>query len=137
MENILSDCCHPWTENPSNNSCSRQLAIVNAVALIASVVGSINPINPANNCEIVSGVWKRNIWISLIHYSIHFFLSYSLFLIQFCSIFIILFQVCRVILYSECLNPKYSLFILFFYFRSRYSLFIIPLPPPKMVDKRR
>ena len=19
MENILSDCCHPWTENPSNN----------------------------------------------------------------------------------------------------------------------
>ena len=41
--------------------------------------------------------WKRNNWISLIHYSIHFFLSYSLFLIQFCSIFIIPFQV---ILYS-------------------------------------
>ena len=55
--------------------------------------------------------WKRNNWISLIHYSIHFFLSYSLFLIQFCSIFIIPFQVCRVIIYSECLNPKYSLFI--------------------------
>ena len=42
-----------------------------------------------------------------------FFLSYSLFLVQFCSIFIIPFQVCRVILYSECLNPKYSLFIIF------------------------
>ena len=23
MENILSDCCQPWTENPSNNSCSK------------------------------------------------------------------------------------------------------------------
>ena len=42
MENILSDCCHPWTENPSNNSCSRQLTIVNAeVTLIASGVRSI------------------------------------------------------------------------------------------------
>ena len=35
------------------------------------------------------GGWKRNNWISLIHYSIQFFLSYSLILIQFCSIFII------------------------------------------------
>ena len=43
MENILSDCCHPWTENPSNNSCSRQLAIVNTVVtLIASGVRSID-----------------------------------------------------------------------------------------------
>ena len=43
MENILSDCCHPWTENPFNNSCSRQLTIVNAVVtLIASVVRSID-----------------------------------------------------------------------------------------------
>ena len=39
MENVLSDCCHPWTENPSNNSCSRQLTIVDVVVtLIASVV---------------------------------------------------------------------------------------------------
>ena len=38
MENILSDCCHPWTENPSKNSCSRQFKrIVNAlVTLITS-----------------------------------------------------------------------------------------------------
>ena len=43
MENILSDCCHLWTENPSKNSCSRQLTIVNAVVtLIASVVRSID-----------------------------------------------------------------------------------------------
>ena len=43
MENILSDYCHPWTENPCNNSCSRQLTIVNAeVTLIASVVRSID-----------------------------------------------------------------------------------------------
>ena len=43
MENILSDCCHSWTENPSNNSCSRQLTIVNAVVmLIASRVRSID-----------------------------------------------------------------------------------------------
>ena len=41
MENILSDCCHPGTEKPSNNSCSRQLTIVNAeVTLVASGVRS-------------------------------------------------------------------------------------------------
>ena len=40
--------------------------------------------------------WKRNNWVSLIHYSINFFQSYSLFLFQFCSIFIIPFRVCRV-----------------------------------------
>ena len=34
---FLSDCCHLCTENPSKNSCSRQLRIVNAVVtLIAS-----------------------------------------------------------------------------------------------------
>ena len=44
MENILSDYCHPWTENPSKNSCLRQFTIVNAVVtLIASVVRSIDP----------------------------------------------------------------------------------------------
>ena len=44
MQNILSDRCHPWTENPPNNSCSRQLKIVNAVVtFIASVVRSIDP----------------------------------------------------------------------------------------------
>ena len=63
--------------------------------------------------EIFYWGWKRNNWISLIHYSINFFLSYSLFLIQFCSIFIIPFQICRIILYSKCLHPKYSLLILF------------------------
>ena len=43
MENILNDYYHPWTENPSNNSCSRQLTIVKAVVtLIASVVRSID-----------------------------------------------------------------------------------------------
>ena len=43
MENISSDCCHPWTENPSSNSCSRQLTIVTAVVtLIASGVRSID-----------------------------------------------------------------------------------------------
>ena len=73
--------------------------------------------------------WKPNNSISLIYYSIHFFLSFSLFHIQFCSIFIIPFQVCRVILYSECLNPKYSLFILFL-----KPLFIIPLPPPSKLE---
>ena len=34
MENIYSDCCHPWTKNPSKNSCSRQLRIVNAVVTL-------------------------------------------------------------------------------------------------------
>ena len=38
---------------------------------------------------LLSRGWKRDNWISLIHYSIHCFLSYSLFLIQFCSICII------------------------------------------------
>ena len=34
---FLSDCCHLCTENPSKNSCSRQLRIANAVVtLIAS-----------------------------------------------------------------------------------------------------
>ena len=43
MENILNDYYHPWTENPSNNSCLRQLTIVKAVVtLIASVVRSID-----------------------------------------------------------------------------------------------
>ena len=38
-----SDCCQLWTENPSNNSYSWQLTIVNAVVtLIASVVRSID-----------------------------------------------------------------------------------------------
>ena len=45
------------------------------------------------NCLHLVRGWKRNNWISYIHYSIHFFLSYSLFLIQFCLIFIIPFQV--------------------------------------------
>ena len=35
----------------------------------------------------------------------------------------------RIILYSECLNPKINI-PYSFYFRGRYSLFIIPLPPP-------
>ena len=43
MENILNDGCHPWTEKPCNNSCSRKLTIVNAVVtLIASGVRSID-----------------------------------------------------------------------------------------------
>ena len=43
MKNILSDCCHPWNENPSSNLSSRQLTIVNAVVpLIASGVRSID-----------------------------------------------------------------------------------------------
>ena len=48
--------------------------------------------------------WKRNNWISLIHYSIYFFLSYSLFFIQFCSIFIVLFRVCRATLVASTLQ---------------------------------
>ena len=56
--------------------------------------------------EIYRG-WKRNNWISLIHYSIHFFLSNSLFRIQFCSIFINPFQVCRIIPYNSLFRmPK-------------------------------
>ena len=48
--------------------------------------------------------WKRNNRISLIHYSIQFFPSYSLFLIQFCSIFIIHFQVRRVTLVTSTMQ---------------------------------
>ena len=44
--------------------------------------------NPFINSNLHRG-WKRNNWISLIHYSFHFFPSYSLFIIQFCLIFII------------------------------------------------
>ena len=52
MENILSDCCHPWTENPSKNSCPRQLRIVNAVVtLIAS--GSVFLQTQATHFETV------------------------------------------------------------------------------------
>ena len=54
-------------------------------------------------------------WV--IHYSLFSFARYSLFRFKFVE----------TILYSECQNPKYSLFI---YFRTRYSLCIIPLPPP-------
>ena len=77
--------------------------------------------------------WQRNNWISLIHYSIHFFLSYSLFLIQLCSIFIIPFQVCRN--NSLFRMPKPEIFLIYFCFRSRihyYSLFRF-LAPPKRI----
>ena len=37
MKNFQNDCCHPWTKHFSQNSCSRQFRIVNAVVtLIAS-----------------------------------------------------------------------------------------------------
>ena len=52
--------------------------------------------------------WKRNNWISLIHYSIQYFLSYSLFLIQFCSIFIIPFQVRWVTLVTSTMQFDWS-----------------------------
>ena len=33
MENFQNDCCRPWTKQPFKKSCSRQLRIVNAVAI--------------------------------------------------------------------------------------------------------
>ena len=89
---IFLRCCHIFQEKRAALLYQRDRLRDNK-EIVLTRIGLTRKGDPRKGCETWG--WKRNNWIFLIYYSIHFFLSYLLFRIQFCSIFIIPFQVCH------------------------------------------